>query len=182
MKNRVLLSIILFTLVSVSAWAQDVIRVTDQHKNKNYIIREGDFVSFYAYTDSALHSGNITYIGEKGMQVEGYTYTMDQVRIEKYNSKRRERTAEIADFAGDGFMIMGQVVCRVGLEIVVWDEKVGWVIGVPTLGVGAGLWITGAVLHGIVYPVLMANSDARISSDHTAIITDKPRKRDKSAN
>lgn len=174
MKNRLLLSFILFTALSVSAWAQDVIRLSDNVRSKTYTIREGDFVSFYALTDSTTHSGEITYIGEKGMQVEGFTYTLDQVRIEKFNSKRRERNAEIAGFAGEIFMTCGQVVCRVGIEVCAADEKVGWTIGLPTLGVGAGLWLTGAVLHGIVSPVLIANSDSRISTDYSAVITDKP--------
>lgn len=174
MKNRLLLSLLLVTVMSVSAWAQDVIRLSDNTRSKTYTIREGDYVSFYALTDSTTHSGDITYIGEKGMQVDGHTYTLDQVRIEKFNSKRRERNAEIAGFAGEIFMTCGQVVCRVGIEVCTWDEKVGWTIGLPTMGVGAGLWLTGAVLHGIVSPVLIANSDARISSDYSAVITDKP--------
>jgi hypothetical protein len=174
MKNRLLLSLLFVTVMAASAWAQDVIRLSDNGRSKTYTIREGDYVSFFALTDSTTHSGDITYIGEKGMQVDGYTYTLDQVRIEKFNSKRRERNAEIAGFAGEIFMSCGQVVCRVGIEVCTWDEKVGWTIGLPTMGVGAGLWLTGAVLNGIVSPVLIANSDARISSDYTAVITDKP--------
>lgn len=179
-RTRTLL-LLLFLFAAPLLQAQSVIRVSDPEKGKVYVIHEGDWLRAYAYTDSTYHEGRITYIGEKGVQLENHTYTLDQLRLCNFNSHRREVTCDVADFAGNTFMVVGEVVFRAGIEICSYGEKAAGVIGLPTIGIGGAIWITGAIAHGVVYPLLAANNDWHFPATYSAELSDDVRHRRKVA-
>ncbi|TND08190.1 MAG: hypothetical protein FD123_2445 [Bacteroidetes bacterium] len=176
---RKLSFVLLLLFSSVLLHAQvSVIRVTDPVKNKTRIVREGDWLRAFAFTDSTYHEGRITYIGEKGVQLEGHTYQLEDLRLVSHNSRRREVTADVADFAGETCMMVGGLVFRVGVEFTVAaDEKAAVVIGLPVMGVGGALWITGAIAHGIVYPILASNTSWKIADTYKAELSSDTRRR-----
>jgi|GEM_PF-3497130 len=168
----------LLLLLPLFSWAQSVIRVNDPQTGKTHIIRSGDWLRAYAYPDSSWHEGRITYIGEKGIQLEGRTYALNELDLVCYNSRRREIATDVADFVGHGCMIVGGAVFRVGVELcAAGDEKFAAVVGLPTLGVGGAIWLTGAIAHGVVYPILAATNERKISNQYTAELTDDIRRR-----
>lgn len=169
---------LMILLGSFAAQAQiDVIRIKDDAKKKNYVIREGDWLDVLVLADSSRQDGKITYIGEKGVQLNGHTYRLEEIRLISCNSHRREVTANVTDFAGESFMFVGGLVFRAGIEIISWDEKAAVVIGMPVLGVGGALWLTGAIAHGLVYPVLQANTSWKISDNYSAELASGPKRR-----
>lgn len=177
MKHIIILtSFMLLVVLSFSSYAQSrLLKLTDTRTGRAELVKPGAMVTYQLANDSITRSGKLGELNASAIRIDGNDIRLSEVSILGACSKGRLIAGDVAEGIGHGLTIVGQVVTWAGMEIFVWGEGYGWVIGGTVTVAGGILWGTGILVKAVLSPVLHTLKDSELSDNLKAevVLQDK---------
>lgn len=183
MNRNLLLSFLIFFLLTLSLSAQKTLQVTGARSGRLEIIKPNTELIYRLNNDSTLQTYHGRYSGvtDSTVMIDEQPIAISNLKIVgiRASEAERERTMEANRALGNGLIIAGDIVTHVGLNIFINDDFYIWPVGGSVALVGVAIWGLGLLVEGILAPVVHDNQRAKLSENWNASIVDAPSKKGK---
>lgn len=145
MKKHLPILIALFSFFTLSAFAENILTLTNPKTQQRDAFRKGSYLVFSLKSDNSLHEGFIVEVKDSALVFPNAQVSLSQINILAGSTRGKIVAGRVANAIANGLIIAGTAVFDCGIEIFLnSDSYYYW-------PVGGTVWLAGAVVAGLGY-------------------------------
>lgn len=144
MKRQILLPVILFSLLSLSAFADNILLLTNPKTKETNVFRTGSYIVYQLKADNSMHEGFIRNITDSSLVLDYAQVSLSQINIFAGSTKAKLVARRVVNEVGSSLLYAGMSVFDCGTNLIFYNDYYYW-------PVGGTIWVAGAVIAGLGY-------------------------------
>lgn len=144
MKRSIFFLVIILSFLTFSAFAENVLILTNQKSQETTIFRKGSYLVFELKGDNSVHEGFIREIRDSSIVFDDSQVSLSQINIIAGSTKAKIVAGNVANAAGNILLFAGTAVFDCGVNLILYNDYYYW-------PVGGTVWLAGAFIAGLGY-------------------------------
>ncbi len=146
MNRSTLLFLALFSFLTFSASADNMLILTNPASQETNVFRKGSYLVFELKADHSQHEGFIREIKDSSIVFDNSQVSLSQMNILAGSTKANVAAGRIANAVGTSLLIAGTTVFDCGIDLILYNDYYYWPLG-------GTVWLAGAVIAGLGHAV-----------------------------